>query len=141
MLAGHKAALQYARQHFARLKDSNMPEIQRLMGSLCYTRRQSSSPYAEFNSPAQWDDVAHEFTRQCCGLLGQVHSYLSASFHFTPYNLRCGASCDSSEIPGLKAQVYVVCDKAKLVGVLFKKRAQCPVVAVVAVRTAPQKDW
>ena len=77
MLAGHKAALQYARQHFARFKDSNMPEIQRLMGSLCYTRRQSSSPYAEFNSPAQWDDVAHEFTRQCCGLLGQVQFYLS----------------------------------------------------------------
>ena len=77
MLAGHKAALQYARQHFARFKDSNMPVIQRLMGSLCYIRRQSSSPYAEFNSPAQWDDVAHEFTRQCCGLLGQVHFYLS----------------------------------------------------------------
>lgn len=70
---GHKAALQYARQHFARFKESNMPEIQRLMGSLCYTRRQSSSPYAEFNSPAQWDDVAHEFTRQCCGLLGQAY--------------------------------------------------------------------
>ena len=49
-----------------------MPEIQRLMGALCYTRRQSSSPYAELHSPAQWDDVAHEFTRQCCGLLGQV---------------------------------------------------------------------
>ena len=82
MLAGHKAALQYARQHFARFKDSNMPEIQRLMGSLCYTRRQSSSPYAEFNSRAQWDDVAHEFTRQCCGLLGQVKfAYLSKMLH------------------------------------------------------------
>ncbi len=49
-----------------------MPDIQRLMGSLCYTRRQSSSPYADLNSAAQWEDVAHEFTRQCCGLLGQV---------------------------------------------------------------------
>lgn len=70
---GHTAALQYARQHFARFKDSNMPEIQRLMGALCYTRRQSSSPYAELHSLAQWDDVAHEFTRQCCGLLGQAY--------------------------------------------------------------------
>ncbi len=102
MLAGHKAALQYARQHFARFKDFNMPEIQRLMGSLCYTRRQSSSPYAEFNSPAQWDDVAHEFTRQCCGLLGQVYFYLSVSFHFIPYSLGCGASCNSSDILTLK---------------------------------------
>ena len=49
-----------------------MPEIQRLMGSLCFTRRQTSTPYADLNSPAQWDDVTREFARQCCGLLGQV---------------------------------------------------------------------
>ena len=55
-----------------------MSEIQRLMGSLCYTRRQTSTPYADLNSPAQWDDVAREFARQCCGLLGQV---ISSSEH------------------------------------------------------------
>ncbi len=98
MLAGHKAALQYARQHFARFKDSNMPEIQRLMGSLCYTRRQSSSPYAEFNSPAQWDDVAHEFTRQCCGLLGQVHFYLSVDSQNERKEKKC--VCSSAVITG-----------------------------------------
>ena len=49
-----------------------MPEIQRLMGSLCYTRRQSTSPYTDLNSSAQWNDMAHDFARQCCGILGQV---------------------------------------------------------------------
>lgn len=49
-----------------------MPEIQRLMGSLCYTRRQDTSPYADLKSPAQWNDMARDFARQCCGILGQV---------------------------------------------------------------------
>ena len=49
------------------------------------------------------------------------------SFHFMTYSLGCGASNDSSDIPGLKAQVYVVCNKSKLVGVLYEKEPRCPV--------------
>lgn len=49
-----------------------MPDIQRVMGALCFARRAGSTPYADLNTPAQWDEVAREFARQCCGLLGQV---------------------------------------------------------------------
>ena len=49
-----------------------MAEIQRLMGCLCFVRRPGASPYADLMAPSLWSDVAREFSRQCCGLLGQV---------------------------------------------------------------------
>lgn len=73
MLAGQKAALQYARQHLVKFQGSHMQDIQRVMGALCFARRAGSTPYADLNTPAQWGDVAREFARQCCGLLGQVN--------------------------------------------------------------------
>ena len=75
-LAGQKAALQYARQHFAKFATTHMADIQRVMGALCFARRAGTTPYADLSSPTQWDDVAREFARQCCGLLGQVKAFL-----------------------------------------------------------------
>lgn len=51
-----------------------MADIQRVMGALCFARRAGTTPYADLSSPTQWDDVAREFARQCCGLLGQVRA-------------------------------------------------------------------
>ncbi len=53
--------------------------------------------------------------------------------HFIPYSLGCGASCDSSDILGLKAQVYVVCDQPKLMGVQFEKEPNVPLLVVASV--------
>ena len=63
-----------------------MPDIQRVMGALCYARRAGSTPYADLNSPAQWDDVAREFARQCCGLLGQVKAHVCCLLWFLRHN-------------------------------------------------------
>ncbi len=57
-------------------------------------------------------------------------SFHFISFHFIPYSLGCGASCGLITHPGLKAQMYVVCDKSKLVGVLFRKEPQVPLLVV-----------
>lgn len=73
LYAGPSKALAYARTHFAGFQESEMGEIQRLMGCLCFVRRPGSSPYADLMAPAQWSEVAREFSRQCCGLLGQVN--------------------------------------------------------------------
>lgn len=70
--AGPSKALAYARAHFAGFQETEMGEIQRLMGCLCFVKRPGSSPYSDLMAPAQWNEVAREFARQCCGLLGQV---------------------------------------------------------------------
>ena len=66
------AAVAYARIHFNRFKDTQMPGIQRLMGCLCYTKRPLPPTYLQLMAPDQWDCAAREFARQCCSLLGQV---------------------------------------------------------------------
>ena len=70
--AGPAKALEYARANFGPYQESEMAEIQRLMGCLCFVRRPGASPYADLMAPSLWSDVAREFSRQCCGLLGQV---------------------------------------------------------------------
>ena len=54
-----------------------MAEIQRLMGCLCFVRRPGASPYTDLMAPSLWSDVAREFSRQCCGLLGQVRGRIA----------------------------------------------------------------
>ncbi len=52
-------------------------KITRLMGCLCYTKRLERSPYADLLAESQWDAIAQEFVRQCCGLMGLVsHSMI-----------------------------------------------------------------
>lgn len=49
-----------------------MPEIQRLTGHLIYAKHPSGkSPYNDTYAQ-QWDDVATEFVKQACNLIGQV---------------------------------------------------------------------
>ena len=72
-LPGSSRALAYARAHFGAFQESELGDIQRLMGCLCFVRRPpGASPYADLMAPGQWADAAREFSRQCCGLLGQV---------------------------------------------------------------------
>ena len=67
-----------------------MADIQRVMGALCFARRAGTTPYADLSSPTQWDDVAQEFARQCCGLLGQVKA-LCADAHVLAPAMDCTA--------------------------------------------------
>eukprot|EP00878_Enallax_costatus_P021541 GHUV01022808.1.p1 GENE.GHUV01022808.1~~GHUV01022808.1.p1 ORF type:complete len:169 (+),score=23.35 GHUV01022808.1:640-1146(+) len=51
-----------------------MREIQRLMGCLLFMDRcPSDTPYADLLSPTRWDEVAREFARQACSLMGQSY--------------------------------------------------------------------
>ena len=68
------AALKYARASFGPLGESNLDGIQRLMGHLCFLKRSGAGPYSDLASVKLWDEVARDFTRHCCGLLGQVGS-------------------------------------------------------------------
>mmetsp|Transcript_46189 Transcript_46189/g.117937 ORF Transcript_46189/g.117937 Transcript_46189/m.117937 type:complete len:391 (-) Transcript_46189:180-1352(-) len=70
--SGRAAALEYARGHFGQFSGSCLPNIQRLMGSLLFAGRLAASPYADLLSDGMWQAAADEFTRQCCGLLGQA---------------------------------------------------------------------
>lgn len=74
--AGRSAALTYARGHFAQFSGTCLPDIQRLMGCLLFEGRLSASPYADLLSDSMWQSAAEEFTRQCCGLLGQASPQL-----------------------------------------------------------------
>jgi hypothetical protein len=54
-------------------QEQHIRDIQRLMGCMVYADRPpEATPYADLLSPCQWDEVAAEFTRQACNLMGQV---------------------------------------------------------------------
>lgn len=69
---GAAGALRYAKAYFGRFSYSNTQDIQRLMGCLLFPGRLRQSPYKDMLSNDMWNEVANEFVRQCCGLLGQV---------------------------------------------------------------------
>ncbi|EFN56715.1 hypothetical protein CHLNCDRAFT_144112 [Chlorella variabilis] len=72
---GQAAAMAYARQHFARFQATQMAAIQKLMGALCFSRRAAAgrpSPYADLLAEDLWGNLARDFVRQCCVLLGQA---------------------------------------------------------------------
>jgi hypothetical protein len=55
------------------LQAGHMCEIQRLMGCLLFVdRAPDDTPYADLLCGSRWDEVAHEFARQACSLMGQV---------------------------------------------------------------------
>lgn len=55
------------------LQGHHMHEIQRLMGCLLFVDRPpAETPYADLLSPTRWDEVAQDFARQACSLMGQV---------------------------------------------------------------------
>lgn len=72
--SGTAAALGYAQQHFGPFKARHMRDIQRLMGCLLFADRDpGDTPYADLLSPTRWDEVAQEFARQACSLMGQAY--------------------------------------------------------------------
>lgn len=72
--AGQGAALAYARQHFGAFKGRHLQDIQRLMGCLLFADRPAEeTPYADLLSPARWAELAQEFARQACSLMGRAY--------------------------------------------------------------------
>ncbi|KAF8058345.1 RMD5 [Scenedesmus sp. PABB004] len=71
---GQAAALAYAQAHFGAFRGRHMREIQRLMCCLLFAGRPPrETPYADLLAPTAWDDVAAEFGRQACSLMGQAY--------------------------------------------------------------------
>ncbi|CAN6542045.1 unnamed protein product [Malus baccata var. baccata] len=66
-------AVQYSKTCLAPFASNYMAEIQKLMGGLLWTGRLEYSPYSHLLSPANWDKVTGELTRQFCNLLGQSY--------------------------------------------------------------------
>jgi len=67
-------ALAYARAHFAEFANSQLTEIQHLMGGFLYAHRLNQSPYTDLfhpsTMPSLWNDIVTQFSRDCCSLLG-----------------------------------------------------------------------
>lgn len=59
-------ALKYARIHLANFASDHFIEIQKLMGCLLWAGKLEQSPYPDLLSPANWDKLAEELTRQFC---------------------------------------------------------------------------
>ncbi|KAI3407232.1 uncharacterized protein J3R85_021177 [Psidium guajava] len=64
-------ALKYARIHSASFVSDHMVELGRLMCCLVFAGKLEQSPYHDLLSPANWDKLAEELTRQFCCILGQ----------------------------------------------------------------------
>ncbi|KAH8486446.1 hypothetical protein H0E87_025454 [Populus deltoides] len=64
-------ALSYVRTHISPFGANHFSEIQKLMACLLWSGRLHHSPYSDLLSPANWNVVAEELTRQFCNLLGQ----------------------------------------------------------------------
>jgi hypothetical protein len=85
---GQQPALVYARQHFPAFKSTHIAEIQRLMGLLCFSKRlkaraaaqdtkaevlsQNNQPYADLFNDTLWEELAVDFRRHSCSLIGQA---------------------------------------------------------------------
>lgn len=70
-LLGHRRALTYAREEFARFQTRYVKEIQRLVGAIAFSPNLQQSPYRRiFCNNDSWDTLAKSFTREFCSLLG-----------------------------------------------------------------------
>ncbi|KAI0473647.1 CTLH/CRA C-terminal to lish motif domain-containing protein [Xylariaceae sp. FL0804] len=68
---GVSGALKYARENFGRFQHRHIREIQKLSCAMVYARNLAASPYrAIFDVSPAFDDVAANFTREFCSLLG-----------------------------------------------------------------------
>lgn len=73
MGAGTQEALAYARQFFPAFRDTFMPEVKQLMGTMLFHGRPlQGTPYHVLSSPCLLDEVATDFVRAACGILAQV---------------------------------------------------------------------
>eukprot|EP00041_Stephanoeca_diplocostata_P006797 m.94513 g.94513 ORF g.94513 m.94513 type:complete len:382 (-) comp16544_c0_seq1:276-1421(-) len=71
-------AVQYAKDHFALFAGTEMNEIQRLLGSIVYIKRLSSSKYAYYKSHSLWKDAADLCAAESARFMGlPKHSPMS----------------------------------------------------------------
>ncbi|GAB4848836.1 hypothetical protein Ancab_003630 [Ancistrocladus abbreviatus] len=68
---GKEEALKYARTFLSPFGVAHEPEFQKLIACLLWAGKLDSSPYPDLLSPANWDKLSEELTRQFCNLLGQ----------------------------------------------------------------------
>ncbi|GAX82856.1 hypothetical protein CEUSTIGMA_g10282.t1 [Chlamydomonas eustigma] len=71
--SGQQAALSYAKLNFESYQHQFMPQIQRLMGCLLYHDKPLAAvKYRDLLSVSAWDEIAAEFMRQACSMMGQA---------------------------------------------------------------------
>jgi len=89
----HQEALLYARSELARFATRYSVEFQQLMGCFLYQSRLESSPYSSLTSEALWTELVHEFSRDCCRVLGiaqesPLHTVVAAGSKALPTLLK-----------------------------------------------------
>lgn len=58
------------------MQGRHLQDIQRLMGCLLFADRPpEETPYADLLCPARWGELAQEFARQACSLMGRVRGH------------------------------------------------------------------
>mmetsp|Transcript_12720 Transcript_12720/g.39025 ORF Transcript_12720/g.39025 Transcript_12720/m.39025 type:complete len:416 (+) Transcript_12720:295-1542(+) len=65
-----QGAISYAKAKFGDFSETQMGDIQSLMGCLLYINRLDKSPYASLFLPSQWTDTIRNFKRDYCKILG-----------------------------------------------------------------------
>mmetsp|Transcript_2254 Transcript_2254/g.5059 ORF Transcript_2254/g.5059 Transcript_2254/m.5059 type:complete len:392 (+) Transcript_2254:89-1264(+) len=71
---GQQSALMYSKKHFQRFQKRHMRHIQRLMGCMLYYGKPlGECMYGDLLRPSAWEEVAQEFAKQACSLLGQAY--------------------------------------------------------------------
>ena len=80
---GRRAALEYGRRHLGRFRRAYLPQLQRLMGCLCFVPdgpgplpadALARTPYADLFADEMWDALAERYVVQACALTGQAQS-------------------------------------------------------------------
>lgn len=75
LIAGVTEALKYAQLHLQQFQGEFMPQIKQLMGRLLYSHRAlGDTPYGHLDEQALLEEVATDFTKATCRILGQVCS-------------------------------------------------------------------
>ncbi|KAI9658449.1 MAG: hypothetical protein M1829_006804 [Trizodia sp. TS-e1964] len=68
---GLLSALNYGRSEFPRFQNRYLREVQQLTGALAYRSNIEDSPYTRiFINPLAWEEIAKNFAREFCSLLG-----------------------------------------------------------------------
>jgi hypothetical protein len=74
------AALAYAKAQLEPFYASHMRDIQRLMGCLVYCKRAAAPPsYTALMAPSRWHDLARDFLKHACSILGHVSTPAAAT--------------------------------------------------------------
>lgn len=66
-------ALMYARTHLSHFAQEHVREIQKLMACLLWIGRLEVSPYADFISDSDWENLDVEVRQEFCKVMGESH--------------------------------------------------------------------